>query len=60
MKAYSNTVILSLKTYKNKLKFNFLMRGGHRNIDYSGKYSEEVIYRNEGVVIQSKKQPLNQ
>ena len=44
MKAYSKTVMLSLKIYKNLLKFNFLM-GGIRHIDCLHKYFEAVIYR---------------
>ena len=44
MKAYSKTVMLSLKIYKNILKFNFLM-GGIRHIDCLHKYFEVVIYR---------------
>ena len=28
MKAYFKAVILSIKTYENILKFNFLMKGG--------------------------------
>ena len=44
MKAYSKAVMLSLKIYKNILKFDFLM-GGIRHIDCLHKYIEEVIYR---------------
>ena len=44
MKAYSKAVMLSLKIYKNILKFDFLM-GGIRHIDCLHKCFEEVIYR---------------
>ena len=44
IKANFKEVILSLKIYKNILKFNFLM-GGIRHIDCFGKYFEAVIYR---------------
>ena len=44
MKAYFKAVILSIKTYENILKFNFLMEG-NRHIDCLHKYFEAVIYR---------------
>ena len=51
MKAYFKAVILSIKSYENIVKFNFLMgesgggAAGIRHIDCLGKYFEAVIYR---------------
>ena len=45
MKVYFKAAILSIKTYENILKFNFLMgEGGIRHIDCLGKFFKAVIY----------------
>ena len=49
MKVYSKAVMLSLRIYKNILKFNFLMRGRGggviRHIDCLRKFFKAVIHR---------------
>ena len=50
MKAYFKAVILSIKTYENILKFNFLISPPRppppiRDIDCLGKFYKAVIYR---------------